>query len=78
MDTYFFKDDQIAIILSETGESDPRELLARCFGGSDALPWPAADVDFFERGDLCLLLARPSSPLRSRVRRGDPRICRRS
>ena len=76
MDTYIFKDDRIAIILSETVESDPRRLLERFLGGADALPWPAAEVDCFERGGRCLLLAQPSPPLRSRTRSGDPRLHR--
>ncbi len=78
MDTYIFKDDRIAIILSETDEDDPRELLRRCFDGQEPLPWPCADIDCFMRGGQILLLAQPSPPLLRRTRRGDPRICRRS
>ncbi len=78
MDTNFFKNDRIAIILSETGENDPEELFARCLDERGRLPWPAAEVDCFMRGGRFLLLVQPSPPLLRRTRRGDPRYRRRS
>lgn len=77
MDTCVVTQDQIAVLYRAAESEDPLELVRRCLKERGLPVWSRAKVELFVRGEQRLLLARPASPVRRRVRQGEPRVCRR-
>ena len=69
MVTICVSEDALALLLTEEELCDVRRAVKLSLESAGLEPWRDLEAEFYERGDVGLLLARPRPPLRTREMR---------
>ena len=80
MVTYYTSPDCVAAVLEKDeilSTDNLREDIASCLEAAGLCPWPDIEADLYSFNGRWLLIARPRSPVRQRVRCDFPRLKRR-
>ena len=80
MVTYYVSTDCVAAVLEKDEilcTDNLREEIASCLEATGLCPWADIEAELYSFNSRWLLIARPRSPVRQRVRRDFPRLKRR-
>lgn len=79
MVTYYVSSDCVAAVLENEemmNNNCIREAVSACLHAAGCRPWPDMEAELYYLDGQCLLIARPSPPLRQRLKGHFPRLTR--